>query len=226
MVLKTPERHAIQSTEHAEVSPDCFGDHRAACQHEAMALRLGMACQIWQQSLSRFGSSPRQKWPVPQGVFSFAGCRARALQAAVSQVAGHRSLCGSQIVLCRLHVRRYYILCDAMSLCDCHGCQLVCVALVYSETMSATATSSLVPRLLQYAREKVASAQPAILSNLARVTQLPLIIDVALPGAAYFSVAAGGLCDVLYLLGEEARSITMAKEFMKGSCFVLTMLLE
>ena len=114
----------------------------------------------------------------------------------------------------------------AMSLCHCHGCQLVCVALVYSETMSATATSSLVPRLLQYAREKVASAQPAILSNLARVTQLPLIIDVALPGAAYFSVAAGGLCEVLYLLGEEARSITMAKEFMKGSCFVLTMLLE
>lgn len=61
-------------------------------------------------------------------------------------------------------------------------------------------------RLRRYAQDAVNAVKPDLVANLAQHTGNfatgPLVLDVALPGAAYFSVAAGGLADVLHFMGE------------------------
>ncbi|CAK0887626.1 unnamed protein product [Prorocentrum cordatum] len=65
----------------------------------------------------------------------------------------------------------------------------------------------LIQRLRDYAKEQVEGSQAA--ANLERVRARcgggPLVLDVALPGAAYFSVAAGGMAEVLHLLGGDGH---------------------
>lgn len=85
-------------------------------------------------------------------------------------------------------------------------------------------SASLLPRLLQYAQERVASARAEILSNLRAKTELPLVLDVALPGAAYFSVAAGGLCDVLNLLGDDVVKVDRFVGASGGACSLFLIL--
>ena len=66
-----------------------------------------------------------------------------------------------------------------------------------------------IAQLRRYAHEAVLSAKAEIVANLSQHTANfangPLMLDVAFPGAAYFSVAAGGVADVLHLLGEHVH---------------------
>ena len=70
----------------------------------------------------------------------------------------------------------------------------------------------------------MASTRAEILSNLRAKTELPLVLDVALPGAAYFSVAAGGLCDVLNLLGEDVVKVDRFVGASGGACSLFLIL--
>ena len=87
-----------------------------------------------------------------------------------------------------------------------------------------SAMTELIPRVRQYARERVATSKAAILSNLRRATEAPLVVDVALPGAAYFSVAAGGLCDVLHMLGDEVVKVDRLVGASGGACSLFLIL--
>ena len=63
-------------------------------------------------------------------------------------------------------------------------------------------------QLRQYAQDAVNAVKSDLVANLQRHTGNfagPLVLDVALPGAAYFSVAAGGLADVLHFMGEHVH---------------------
>jgi len=66
-----------------------------------------------------------------------------------------------------------------------------------------------IAQLRRYAHEAVLSVKAEIVANLSQHTANfangPLMLDVAFPGAAYFSVAAGGVADVLHLLGEHVH---------------------
>ncbi|CAJ1450966.1 unnamed protein product [Effrenium voratum] len=62
-------------------------------------------------------------------------------------------------------------------------------------------TAEFISQLRRYAEEAVNAARADLEVNLRRHTsQGPMVLDVALPGAAYFSVAAGGMADVLHFL--------------------------
>ena len=57
-----------------------------------------------------------------------------------------------------------------------------------------------VASLQQYAKRKVDESRAEIIDNLTKsLGPLPQTLDIALPGAAYFSVAAGGLADVAHI---------------------------
>ena len=84
--------------------------------------------------------------------------------------------------------------------------------------------AALISRLQQYAQERVAGARATILTNLEKATGLPVVMDVALPGAAYFSVAAGGLCDVLNLLGDDIVKVDRFVGASGGACSLFLIL--
>ena len=63
-----------------------------------------------------------------------------------------------------------------------------------------------ISQIRRYAQDRLGPCKAEIIANLARHTANfgngPLVLDIALPGAGYFSVAAGGLADVLHEVGE------------------------
>ena len=70
-------------------------------------------------------------------------------------------------------------------------------------------SAEFIRQLRRYAQDAVHSLRAELVESLAQHTgnfaNGPLVVDVALPGAAYFSVAAGGLADVLHFLGDHVH---------------------
>jgi hypothetical protein len=76
---------------------------------------------------------------------------------------------------------------------------------------------ALVGQLREYARQQVSANRDNIEANL-RGKDLPLVLDVALPGAGFFSVAAGGLAEVLHLLGPDIIQVDRFIGASGGAC--------
>ncbi|CAK9098091.1 unnamed protein product [Durusdinium trenchii] len=56
------------------------------------------------------------------------------------------------------------------------------------------------------------------------IVACPLVLDIALPGAAYFSVAAGGLADVLHYVGESYVQVDRLIGASGGACSLFLIL--
>jgi hypothetical protein len=70
-------------------------------------------------------------------------------------------------------------------------------------------SAEFISQLRRYAQDAVQSVRAELVESLAQhsgnFANGPLVLDVALPGAAYFSVAAGGLADVLHFMGDHVH---------------------
>lgn len=77
-----------------------------------------------------------------------------------------------------------------------------------------------IENLHAFAYKKVEENRQAIVENLRSVANglSPLVLDIGLPGTAYFSVAAGGMAEVLHLLGEEIVQVDRFTGASGGAC--------
>lgn len=93
------------------------------------------------------------------------------------------------------------------------------------EVANRAEEDALVASLRDYARQRVAESREAILANLRSKTDaLPLVLDIGFPGAAYFSVACGGLAEVLHLLGEDVVQVDRFSGGSGGACSLFLIL--
>ena len=80
-----------------------------------------------------------------------------------------------------------------------------------------------IARLRAYARDRVEQNHARIVANLHR-HGVPLVLDVAPPGAGYFFVAAGGLAEVLHLLGDDCVKVDRFIGVSGGACSLFLIL--
>ncbi|CAE8604587.1 unnamed protein product [Polarella glacialis] len=85
----------------------------------------------------------------------------------------------------------------------------------------------LIASLRSYARDRLLASRGQIRANLAArgvSAESPLVLDIALPGAAYFSVAAGGLAEVLHLLADDHVLVDRFIGASGGACSLFLIL--